>query len=309
MFEGKKIAAVVPAFNEAAHIGRVIGGIPSLVDLIIVIDDASQDGTSAAASSIGDERVVVLRHSKKTGVGGAVLDGYATALQREVDITVVMAGDDQMDPVYLPELLGPIAGGSADVTKGNRFFSPDSFRGMPRLRILGNIVLSFLTKAASGYWHVFDPQNGYVASSADVLRKIDATHIASSYAFENDMLVALSIVGARVRDVSIPARYGSEVSTLRLWRDGFRILRVLCRGFFRRVVWKYVVSSFSPIALLLVMGAVLCVFGIAVGIWAMIMAANVVPSAATVMLAALPFILGTQMLLFAMMLDINEEPK
>ncbi len=309
MFERMSIAAIVPAFNEAAHIGRVIRGMPSEVDAIIVIDDASQDDTASVAEGLGDPRVSVLRHVKNTGVGGAILDGYGAALEMGADVTVVMAGDDQMDPAYLPALLGPIVCGNADVAKGNRFFSPDSFRGMPRLRIVGNVALSFLTKAASGYWHVFDPQNGYVACSAEVLRKIDLSRIATSYAFENDMLVALNIIGARVRDVPIPARYGSETSTLRIRRDGLRILKVLVRGFFRRILWKYTISSFSPIALLLGVGSILCLFGVGFGIWAAVMAARVVPSAATVMLAALPFITGTQMLLFAMMLDIGEEPK
>ena len=309
MFERMRIAAIVPAFNEADHIGRVIDGMPSEVDAIILIDDASQDDTASIAEQSGDPRVSVIRHVKNTGVGGAILDGYVAALEMGIDVTVVMAGDDQMDPAYLPALLGPIVSGSAEVTKGNRFFSPESFRGMPRLRIVGNIVLSFLTKAASGYWHVFDPQNGYVASSAEVLRKIDLSRVARSYAFENDMLVSLNIIGARVRDVPIPARYGSETSTLRIGRDGLRILNVLVRGFFRRVFWKYTISSFSPIALLLGVGSILCLFGIGFGFWAAVMAVRVVPSAATVMLAALPFITGTQMLLFAMMLDIGEEPK
>lgn len=309
MYQGHRIAIVVPAFNEESHILDVIRGLPEFVDHVIVIDDASPDGTADRALSSNDSRLDLIRHSKNKGVGGAIVTGHKRAIELQADIAVVMAGDDQMDPQYLPDLLEPIVNGHADVAKGNRFYSRSSYSGMPSHRIIGNIALSFFTRAASGYWHVFDPQNGYVATSVSVLARLPLDDIIEGYAFENDMLIQLNIVGARVKDVAIPARYGAEISTLHPLHDGLRILKALFKGFFRRILWKYVLWSFSPVALLLGVGTLLTLFGIIVACWIFLIIGSTVPTAATVMLSVVPFMLGIQMMLFAMLLDIAEEPK
>src|SRR5438445_3430620 len=263
MYRDLAIAVVVPAYNEARLIGKTISTVPSFVDHIVVVDDCSTDGTSGAALAVGDPRVTLIRHERNTGVGGAILDGHRRVLGLAADVSVVMAGDAQMDPDYLPDLLDPIADGEADFTKANRFFSRTSFCGMPRHRVFGSIVLSFMTKAASGYWHLFDPQNGYTATTAAILRRISLDHVATGYEFENDFLIRLNIADARARDVPVPAVYGQEVSGIRLHKVAPVLFGLLFRGFWRRILVKHVLQSFSPVALLLFSGLALFGFGAA----------------------------------------------
>jgi glycosyltransferase involved in cell wall biosynthesis len=250
MYKGHLITAVVPAYNEQKLISRTIITMPDFVDRIIVVDDKSTDATVAMAESVRDPRVTIVRHEQNTGVGGAILTGHRVALDIGGDIDVVMAGDAQMDPDYLPSLLDPIVEDGYGFTKANRFFSRDSFRGMPAHRVVGNIVLSFLTKLASGYWHLFDPQNGYTAIRHDVLRRLSLDRIALGYQFENDLLINLSILRVRARDVPIPAVYGDEVSGMRLSRVIPQIGGLLFVGFWKRILLKYVLgrTGRSPIA-------------------------------------------------------------
>ena len=216
MYRDLRVAVVVPAHNEERLVGTVIRTSPDLVDHIIVVDDASPDGTAEAARAVGDPRAEVITLEVNQGVGGAILAGHRRALELGADVSVVMAGDAQMDPAYLPTLLDPIADGTAQFTKANRFYGPGTFEGMPRYRIVGNIVMSFMTKAASGYWNLFDPLNGYTAIHRSALEPLDLDRIAKRYDFENDLLVNLNILRVRARDVPIPAVYGDEVSGLKL---------------------------------------------------------------------------------------------
>jgi glycosyltransferase involved in cell wall biosynthesis len=309
MYAGQRIAVVVPAYLEERHVGEVIRNAPELVDHIIVVDDASPDATSEAARGAADPRVEVIRHEQNTGVGGAILTGHARAVELGADVAVVMAGDNQMDPAYLPALLDPIVERGYGFTKANRFFSTTSFKGMPRHRIFGNVVLTFLTKVASGYWHLVDPQNGYTAVRTDVLRRLPLDKVAKRYEFENDLLIWLNILDVRALDVPVPAVYRDEVSSIRLSSVIVRLLRLLFVGFWRRVWLKYVLWSFSPIALLLFTGSTLVAFGILVGLW--VLAHTLGPetaSAGTVLLAVTPFLVGTQMLIQALVLDIQATP-
>lgn len=309
MYAGQRIAVVVPAYREERHVGDVIRNAPPIVDHIVVVDDASPDGTSEAARSVDDPRVEVIRHEHNTGVGGAVLTGHQRAIDLGADISVVMAGDNQMDPAYLPALLDPIVNDGYGFTKANRFFSTTSFRGMPRHRIFGNVVLTFLTKVASGYWNLVDPQNGYTAVRTDVLRRLPLDKVARRYEFENDLLIWLNILDVRALDVPVPAVYRDEVSHIRLGSVIVRLLRLLFFGFWRRVWLKYVLWSFSPIALLLFTGSALVLFGLVVGGW--VLANTIGPSTATagtVLLAVTPFLVGTQMLIQALVLDIQATP-
>lgn len=309
MYEGLVVAAVVPAHNESAHIGDVIAGMPQSVDHIVVVDDKSSDDTAELAEGTGDERVTVIRHEHNTGVGGAIVSGHKAALDLGADVDVIFAGDDQMDPAYLPQLLGPIATEGYGFTKANRFYSSHSHEGMPGYRVFGNVILSFANKLASGYWNLFDPQNGYTATSAEVLRRLDLDSIATGYEFENDFLLHLNILNVKAKDIPVPARYGEEVSGIRLHRVVPAILGLLFRGFFRRIYRKYVIGSFSPIALFLYSGLLLWLFSFVFGAWAVWQTLG--PDAATtgtVLLAVVPFLMGFQLILTALTLDIQASP-
>ena len=309
MFHGAVIAAVVPAYNEQRMISTVITTMPDFVDHIVIVDDCSPDETSAVVIANADARVTLVRHEVNQGVGGAIITGHKAALEMGADVNVIMAGDAQMDPEYLPQLLEHVTAGGFGFSKANRFFSPESFSGMPRHRVFGNIVLSFMTKLASGYWNLFDPQNGYTAIRTDVLRRLPLDNVAKRYSFENDLLIHLNILQVPAVDVPIPAIYGDEISSIRLSKVVPELMSMLTRGFWRRIWYRYVLWSFSPIALLLIMGIVLFAFGAAVAIWVCFqVASSVVATAATVMLAALPLMIGTQLLISALQLDIQASP-
>ena len=307
MYRDMCVAVVVPAHNEERLVGTVVTTSPPLVDHIIVVDDASTDATSEAARSTGDPRLEVIRLPENQGVGGAILAGHRRALELGADVSVVMAGDAQMDPDYLPALLDPIAEGEAEFTKANRFYDARSFEGMPRHRVFGNVVLSFMTKAASGYWGLFDPQNGYTAIHRSALERLPLDRIAQRYEFENDLLIKLNILRVPARDVPVPARYGTEVSGMRLTRVAPRLLRLLWKGFWHRIWWKYVLQSFSPVALMLFTGLALLLFGLAVSIFVLVNTLGPpVASPGTVLLAVAPLLTSIHLLVSALMLDIQE---
>jgi hypothetical protein len=254
--------------------------------------------------------VEVIRHEVNTGVGGAVLDGHRRVLAEGIDVAVVMAGDAQMDPAYLPALLDPIADAGYGFTKANRFFSMESFAGMPRHRIWGNVALGFMTKLASGYWHLFDPQNGYTAIRRTALERLPFGQIALGYPFENDLLIHLNILGVRARDVPVPALYGDEVSKMRVHRIAPAIAGTLWRGFWKRMWWKYVLWSFSPIAMLFFAGLALTIFGFLFGLFIVAVAVRgVTPTAATVMISVGPLLVGINLLVQALVVDIQESPR
>jgi len=244
-----------------------------------------------------------------TGVGGAIITGHRRAGELGADIDVVMAGDGQMDPAFLPDLLEPLIDGGREFAKANRFFSVRSFESMPRHRILGNIVLSFLTKLVSGYWHLFDPQNGYTAITQATLRRLPLDRISPRYSFENDFLIQLNILRVPAIDVPVPAVYGAEVSGIKLRRVVPELLRLLFVGFWKRFFYKYVLWSFSPIALFFFSGLFLVLVGTGWGIWVVVHTLGPpVASAGSVVLSVVPLLAGMQMLLYALMLDIQESP-
>jgi glycosyltransferase involved in cell wall biosynthesis len=310
ILEGRRIIALVPSYNEAAHVGGVVATMPAFVDCIIVVDDCSTDETSLAALQPGDPRVVLVRHDVNQGLGASLIDAHKRALALGGDIMVVMAGDGQMDPDHLPDLLDPILHEGYDFTKGNRFFASDSFRGMPAVRTFGNIVLTFLTKLATGYWDLFDPQNGYTAMTRKVSERIDWDSIARDYSFENDVLAALGLLRARVRDVDIPAVYGEEISDIKLHKTVPHLLRTLRRAFWRRFWLQYVVRSFAPVALFSLAGTLMLLWALLFGIWVVVQRVHgITPSTATVMIDVLPLQFGFMLVLAAFVLDIMNAPK
>ncbi len=217
MVEGKRVAVVVPAYDEEGLVAQTLAGIPDFVDRVYVVDDASRDATAERATTAGDSRVEVIRHDRNRGVGAAIASGYRRALEEEMDVTCVMAADNQMDPSELRGLVEPVARGELEYAKANRLFSGEAWEVIPRTRYLGNAVLSLLTKIASGYWHVADSQAGYTALSLEALRRLDLDRLYPRYGFPNDMLVHLNVQNARVRDVPSRPVYGvGERSGIRL---------------------------------------------------------------------------------------------
>lgn len=311
MYKGHSIATVVPAHNEARHIRGVIDSMPEFVDYVIVVDDASQDSTGDVGSECKDDRLLVLKLTENAGVGGATLFGYRKALELNCQIIVKMDGDGQMAPEYLSALLDAIIGQGYDYAKGNRFLAGESLAFMPKHRLFGNIILTFLTKLASGYWHIFDPQNGFTAIKSEALRSLDFNSIHKRFFFENDMLIHLNFLGRRVKDVAIPARYGEEESDVNLFNIGLTFPLLLFRRFWSRIYQRYVLRDFSPIALFVFLGVILFGWGMVFGmyLWIESVITGRLTPTGTIMLSLLPLILGFQLLLQAMVLDIQETPK
>jgi glycosyltransferase involved in cell wall biosynthesis len=236
MFKGHRIAVVVPAFNEAGKIGRTLRSIPGFVDQVVVVDDASSDGTGRIARRSQRRGLTVVSHDKNRGVGAAIATGYTVAFGGGADVTAVMAGDSQMDPADLAMLVAPVVSGQADYAKGNRFAWPGVYRVMPLSRAVGNVALSHLTRMASGYGHVFDSQCGYTAANRRALAVILAGSLFPRYGYPNDLLCRLGGHGARVVDVPVRPVYGPDWhSGIRISRVVLPILRLLLRGTCSRI--------------------------------------------------------------------------
>jgi glycosyltransferase involved in cell wall biosynthesis len=307
VLEGKTVAVVVPAFDEEQLIVTTIRGIPELVDRIYVVDDASRDATADAARGAADPRVTVLSHERNGGVGAAIVTGYRRAIADGVDVACVMAADNQMDPADLERIAAPVARGEVDYAKANRLVSGEAWRVMPRSRYLGGAILSFLTKIASGYWHVADSQSGYTAASRGILAQLDLERVYQRYGFPNDMLVHLNVWNARVRDIPSRPVYGvGERSGIKIPRVVPRISWLLIKGFFWRMREKYVIRDFHPLVLFYALGFLMTLLGLGLGIAETVLRilGNAV-SVATVVLVALLLIFGSQFTLFAMWFDME----
>lgn len=303
-----KTGVVIPAFRAEATIAEVLRAIPANVAHVFVVDDASPDRTAQLAGAVADPRVRVIRHEDNRGVGGAMKTGYLAALEAGCDVVVKMDSDGQMDPAHLAELVRPLLRGEAGYAKGNRLSSLEASRAMPRKRLLGNLFLSMATKAVSGYWNLLDPTNGYTAVRADVLRRLDFTQLEERYFFETSMLVELHLLRVPVRDVLMPARYQGERSSLRLLPISLEFGGRLAAALLRRLWLEYVVFDFRPASAFALSGLALAAFGAAFGSyhWYHSIVDQREASAGTVMVAALPFLLGVQLLLQAVVLDIGE---
>lgn len=311
MYKEHRITVVVPAYNEEKLIGKVIESMPELVDRILIIDDCSKDKTQEMALSQGDSRVSIFQTPHNMGVGGAMVFGYQKALEEENHVVVKMDGDGQMSPEYLPAFLDTLIDENWDYVKGNRFLVPEALPKMPLPRLLGNIALTFMTKMASGYWNIFDPQNGYTALKTTVLKKMDLDSLYRGYFFENDMLFQLNIQGARVKDIPMASHYGEETSKMSLSKVVLVFPFLLLNRFFKRIFKKYILLDFSPIALFFFSGLFLFGWGFFFGayIWTKAYFTQIPTPTGTIMLVVLPLILGFQLLLQAIVLDIQETPK
>jgi glycosyltransferase involved in cell wall biosynthesis len=283
---------------------------PDFVDYLIVVNDGSSDRTASIVSSKVSERVIFIDRAENKGLGYTLSQANVRALGMDADIMVIMAGDGQMLPEHLPQLLDALIDKGYDFAKGNRFSESSSLATMPPHRVFGNIALTFLTKIATGYWSIFDPQNGYTAMMRSMSEQIDWGSIATNYSYENDVLSRLALNHARIKDVSIPAYYGDETSTVKLSRTIPHLLVTLWRSFWKRIWINYVVQSFSPIVLFGFLGIVLLVFGIGFGAWSIWQVMGIAPmSSAKAVLTAITTMTGIQFLLVALVLDIINEPK
>jgi glycosyltransferase involved in cell wall biosynthesis len=307
-----KIAAIIPCYRVKAHILDVLGRIGGEVQRIYVVDDACPEGSGEhVRTQCRDPRVTVLRNEKNLGVGGAVIAGYRAAIADGCDILVKIDGDGQMDPALLPRFVRPIAAGQADYTKGNRFYDLTHIGQMPGMRLVGNAVLSFMAKLSTGYWNVFDITNGYTAIHARVARHLPLAKVSERYFFETDMLFRLNIVRAVVVDVPMDAAYGDETSSLRIRRIVGEFLGKHARNFGKRIAYNYFLRDMTVASLELVLGTVLLAFGLVFGSWQWWKNASVdvATPLGTIMLAALPTLLGLQMLLAFVGFDVASVPR
>jgi dolichol-phosphate mannosyltransferase len=311
MIDGLRVAVVIPAFHVARQLPDVIRQMPASVDQVIVVDDASPDDLGNVLSSIEDPRVLLIRHETNQGVGGATVTGMLAAMRDGAEVIVKCDGDGQMDPGDIPALVEPIAAGWADHVKGSRYHHAKELGSMPRARLLGNIGLTFLTKLCSGYWNVLDPVNGFFATRAEVLGRIQLEQLSRRYFFESDLLIRLNIIEAKVADMPQPAHYGEERSSLSITRAFFQFPWHLMSGLARRIFWRYLFYDVSPVAAFGIVGLLLATFGIGFGSWqwAAHLAQGVATPLGTIMLAAAPLALGCQLLLQAVILDIGNTPR
>ncbi|MAV88515.1 MAG: glycosyl transferase family 2 [Rhodospirillaceae bacterium] len=305
------IAVVIPCYREKSKILDVLLKIDSTIDKIIVIDDACPEKTGeyVAKNSI-DPRVLVVTHSQNQGVGGATISGYKKALELNSDVIVKMDGDGQMDTKNIGKLIKPILNGDADYTKGNRFYSPDNLSTMPKSRLIGNLLLSFASKMSSGYWRIFDPTNGFTAIHNKVLKELPLDKISKDYFFESDMLFRLNITRAVVCDIPMKAIYADETSTLKISKILMPFSKKHIINVFKRITYNYFLRDFSIASIELLASIILILFGVFYGTqeWLISSQTGIPATAGTVIIAALPILVGSQLFISFLNFDVNYEP-
>lgn len=312
MYKKLKIAVVIPCHNVKNEISKVLNSIGQEVDCIYVIDDRCPEGTGKfVKSNFNDDRIQVITHAQNAGVGGAVMTGYQRAIEDGVDVIVKIDGDGQMNASLIPLFLDPIIEGSADYTKGNRFFNLESLSSMPRIRLIGNSLLSFLTKLSSGYWDIFDPTNGYTAINAAVAADLPFHKISKGYFFESDILFRLNILRAVVADIPISALYGDEKSGLRISKIILPFVHGHFKNFVKRIFYNYYLRDMSVASFELPLGLGLIIFGGVFGLfhWIAAFSTGVATPTGTVMISAISIIVGIQLLLSFLAYDISFVPR
>lgn len=306
------VAVVIPSYKVKKHILQLIPQIGPEVDLIVVVDDQCPENSGKyVEKNCSDQRVKVVYNTVNMGVGGAVKTGYRYALKTGADIAVKLDGDGQMDPKLIPQFIEPLIKKEADYVKGNRFFHLDTLTKMPALRLFGNSVLSLINKFVNGYWNIMDPTNGYTAIHRSALEMLNLDKIENRYFFESDMLFRLGIARAVVLDMPMAAKYADEQSSLSIRKVIWEFPPKYTKRFFKRLFYNYLLRDFNVATVEMLLGIILLVFGIVVGVlhWIKSIETNTLASSGTVMLAALPVIIGTQLLLSALNFDIQNVPK
>ncbi|GAC1346262.1 MAG: hypothetical protein NVSMB18_27970 [Acetobacteraceae bacterium] len=305
------MAVVIPSYKVRKHILPLLERIGPEVSQIYVVDDACPEGSGAhVRTESSDPRVVVLVHNENQGVGGAVITGYQHAIAAGANVVIKLDGDGQMDPALIPQFVAPILEGRADYVKGNRFYNIEDVSAMPKVRLIGNAALSFITKLSSGYWTLFDPTNGYTAISASLLSNLPLHKLQRRYFFESDLLFRLGTMQAVVLDLPMAAVYGEEASGLNIRRILLPFLFGNLGNLGKRIFYSYFLRGFSIASLELVIGLSFLVFGVVFGLqgWVRSVQTGLPATTGTVMLAALPVILGVQMLLSFLAFDFAATP-
>ena len=305
------IAVVVPAYKVKSHIENVVKAMPLFVNNIIVVDDKCPQETGSFIEELNLEKVIVIFHKYNQGVGGAVVTGYKKALELNSDIVVKVDGDGQMNPANISKLIQPIIDNKADYTKGNRFVDLKALKQMPKVRLFGNSVLSFLVKVTSGYWDIMDPTNGFTAISKDTILGLELEKLSKRFFFESDMLINLNIQNYVVKDVSFSAKYEDEESSLSVTKVLFDFPSKLFKGLLKRIFYKYYIYDFNMASIYMLLGFPLFMFGIIFGSisWYSSFTTGVLASTGSIMIAVLPIILGVQFLLQAISIDIENLPE
>ena len=307
------ITVVIPCFNVSRHIEDVIKQLPSEVNWIIAVNDCSKDDTEKILLRLSEEnkKIIFINHEINQGVGGAMITGFKRSIELNSDITIKIDGDNQMDSAYIPALIRPVLENKADYTKGNRFRDFKALRKMPVVRRTGNLGLSFCIKAASGYWNIFDPNNGFVAISNEMLKTIDINKIHKRYFFESSMLIELYHCEAVIHEIPMKAKYGDEVSHLSLTRTLFGFPPKLLKAFIRRIILKYFLFDFNIASLYILFGFPLFIIGLIYGIVNYIEygSSHTPAPTGTVVIPTLLIIMGFQLLLSATSFDISNYPK
>jgi dolichol-phosphate mannosyltransferase len=306
------VSVVIPCFKVSSSILELIRKIDQNVKYIIIVDDCCPENSGKLVKeSIQDDRLIVLFHSSNQGVGGAMKTGYAKALELNSDIIVKLDGDGQMDPSLILDLILPIIMGEADYTKGNRFFSPEFLNQMPRVRLFGNGILSFVNKIVSGYWNIMDPTNGFTAIHSYALRSLPLKKIDNRYFFESDMLFRLNTIRAKVEDIPMPSVYEGEKSSLSIFKTIIQFPFLYLNRLSKRIFYNYYIRDFNIGSLGILLGSLTFGFGLVFGIYHWIHSSmlNIETPLGTIILASTSILIGFQLLLTALNYDISNTPK
>ena len=312
MYRKLETAVVIPCYNEEKMITQTIKKIPEYIDHIIAVNDASTDNTIGVLKKIKKQyiKLIIVDNKVNQGVGGALIAGYDYAVKNTKATAIgIVAGDDQFDSSYLKAMLDDFIDQSADYVKASRFFHREAFKTMPKYRQFGNIFISLLTKFSTGYYSITDITNGCGWLRREIIEKVDFSIVEKRYDYETSMLTALSIANAKVVDHAVPAHYGDEKSTIKLIPTAWRNLKAVWKGFWRRIYYKYVLYGFHPVALFLFTGMFFLIISLLLAIFLLYVKifAHQSPTAGSVMLAVLPFILGIQLTLTALTIDVSNE--
>ena len=312
-FESYNIGVIIPYYNAAKHIENVVNKLPSFISKIIIVDDCGKEPIpeTLVTQSKTSDRIVIVKNEKNLGVGGATKHGFEKTIELELEYVIKVDADDQMDSSHIPDLLKPLIENKAEYAKGNRFKDFRALKQMPFVRKVGNLGLSFLTKVASGYWNNFDPTNGFFAIKVELLKQLDFKNIHRDYYFESSLIAELYFQDVRIKDVPMPANYGDEKSSMKVWQIPFIFIPKLTKTFLKRIFKSYFIYDFNIASVYLLFGFPMFLFGFVYGIYNWIHYASLgeFTPTGTIMLITVSLILGFQLLLQAIQYDILKAPK